>query len=78
MLQFMDRRRKKTGLTTGWLGRIGAVQTEEEICWEEWVLDVSVARPRSETGSAGMNRVYHNALTCKQTGSRRIVPWRGR
>lgn len=74
----MDRRRKKAGLTTGWLGRIGAVQTEEEVCWEQWVLDISVARPRSETGLAAIFGTCQSALTREQIESRRIVPWRGR
>lgn len=51
MVQLFDRKRRKTGITGGWLGRFGgAHQTEEEICWEEWVVQVVVARPRTEAG----------------------------
>ena len=51
MVRFHDRKRRKTGITTGWLGRLGgAAQTEEEVCWEEWCVQVIVARPRSEAG----------------------------
>jgi autophagy-related protein 101 len=52
VVRFYDRKRKKTGITTGWLGRLGGVaQTEEEVCWEEWCVQVIVARPRSEAGN---------------------------
>lgn len=51
VVQLFDRKRRKTGLTSGWLGRLGgATQTEDEVCWEEWVVQVVVARPRTETG----------------------------
>lgn len=53
VVQFFDRKRRKTGYTGGWLGRLGGgggVQTDEEVCWEEWCLQVVVARPRSEAG----------------------------
>jgi autophagy-related protein 101 len=51
VIQFYDRKRRKTGYTGGWLGRLGGGgQTEEEVCWEEWTLQIVVARPRSEAG----------------------------
>lgn len=51
VVRFFDRKRRKTGITTGWLGRLGGGgQTEEEVCWEEWCVQVIVARPRSEAG----------------------------
>lgn len=51
VVQFYDRKRRRTGYTGGWLGRLGGVgQTEDEVCWEEWVLQVIVAKPRSEAG----------------------------
>ena len=50
-VQFLDRKRRKIGITGGWLGRLGGGgQTEEEVCWEEWTIEVVVARPRSEAG----------------------------
>lgn len=52
VVQLFDRKRRKTGITGGWLGRFGGThQTEEEICWEEWVVQVVVARPRTEAGT---------------------------
>lgn len=51
VVQLFDRKRRKTGITGGWLGRLGGGhQTEEEVCWEEWVVQVVVAKPRSEAG----------------------------
>jgi autophagy-related protein 101 len=53
VVQFFDRKRRKTGYTGGWLGRLGGggnAQTDVEVCWEEWCLQVVVARPRSEAG----------------------------
>jgi autophagy-related protein 101 len=61
-VQFFDRkRRRNTGITGGWLGRLGGgnLNTEEEVCWEEWSIEVVVARPRTEAGrcstACGMN-----------------------
>lgn len=50
MVRFFDRKRRKTGITGGWLGRLGGGQTEEEVCWEEWCVQVILAKPRSEAG----------------------------
>lgn len=51
VVQFYDRKRRRTGYTGGWLGRLGGGgQTEDEVCWEEWCVQVVVARPRSEAG----------------------------
>ena len=51
VVQLYDRKRRKVGITGGWLGRLGgATQTEDEVCWEEWVIQVVVARPRTEAG----------------------------
>lgn len=51
-VQFFDRKRRKTGITGGWLGRLGGGQTDDEVCWESWVVEVVVARPRSEAGKS--------------------------
>lgn len=52
-VQFFDRkRRRNTGITGGWLGRLGGgnVNADEEVCWEEWCIEVVVAKPRTEAG----------------------------
>lgn len=53
-VQFFDRkRRRNAGIAGGWLGRLGGgnLNTEEEVCWEEWCIEVVVARPRTEAGT---------------------------
>jgi len=63
VVRFYDRKRRKTGLTTGWLGRLGGGgQTEEEICWEEWCVQVIVARPRSEADRIKVRRAMESSL----------------
>ena len=52
-VQFFDRkRRRNTGITGGWLGRLGGgnINADEEVCWEEWCIEVVVAKPRTEAG----------------------------
>jgi autophagy-related protein 101 len=39
-VQFFERRRRKAWFTKG----------EEEVCWEQWTLDVTLATPRTENG----------------------------
>lgn len=62
VVQLFDRKRRKTGITGGWLGRLGGVQTEEEVCWEEWVLQVVVARPRTEGDRLKVRRAMETSL----------------
>lgn len=63
MVRFFDRKRRKTGITGGWLGRLGGGgQTEEEVCWEEWCLQVVVARPRSEADRIKVRRATESSL----------------
>ncbi|KAL2401390.1 hypothetical protein ABEF93_005697 [Exophiala dermatitidis] len=63
VVRFYDRKRRKTGITTGWLGRLGGGgQTEEEVCWEEWCVQVIVARPRSEADRIKVRRAMESSL----------------
>jgi len=63
VVRFFDRKRRKTGITGGWLGRLGGGgQTEEEVCWEEWCLQVVVARPRSEADRIKVRRATESSL----------------
>jgi len=39
-VQFFEKRRRKAWFTKG----------EEEVCWEQWTLDVTLATPRTESG----------------------------
>lgn len=46
-VQFFEKRRRK-GSGLGWFG--GGAKTEEEVCWEVWRLEVTLATPKTETG----------------------------
>ena len=43
---FEKRRRKAAGL--GWF--TGGVKSDEEVCWESWCLEVTLATPKTEIG----------------------------
>jgi len=63
VVRFFDRKRRRTGITTGWLGRLGGGgQTDEEVCWEEWCVQVIVARPRSEADRIKVRRAMDSSL----------------
>ncbi|RMZ91974.1 hypothetical protein DV736_g771, partial [Chaetothyriales sp. CBS 134916] len=63
VVRFFDRKRRKSAYTGGWLGRLGGGgQTEEEVCWEEWCLQVVVARPRSEADRIKVRRAMESSL----------------
>jgi hypothetical protein len=47
-VQFFEKRRRKSGLWFGGLGGKG----EEEICWEIWSVEVTLATPRTEQGES--------------------------
>lgn len=75
VVRFYDRKRRKGGITTGWLGRLGGGgQTEEEICWEEWCVQVIVARPRSEAGELSPFRSNIPFSRCATRNSSFRVP----
>ena len=44
-IQFFEKRRRKSG----WLGGMGR-GGDEEVCWEEWLLEVTIAKPKTESG----------------------------
>lgn len=47
-VQFFEKRRRKGG-GLGWF--TGAGRSEEEVCWEIWTLEVTIATPRTEAGT---------------------------
>lgn len=47
-VQFFEKRRRKGGL---WFGGLSG-KNEEEVCWEIWTLDVTIATPRTESGES--------------------------
>jgi autophagy-related protein 101 len=40
-VQFFEKKRRKAWFAKG----------EEEVCWEQWTLDVTLATPRTESGT---------------------------
>lgn len=46
-VEFYEKKRRRSGL---WFGGL-AGKGEEEVCWEMWTLDVTIATPRTESGT---------------------------
>jgi len=44
-VQFFEKKRRRGGL--GWFG---GGKAEEEVCWEVWMLEITLATPRTEAG----------------------------
>ncbi|KAK2765967.1 hypothetical protein FQN54_007482 [Arachnomyces sp. PD_36] len=57
-VQFFEKRRRKGGLWFGGLGGKG----EEEICWEIWTVDVTIATPRTESERAKVRKAMEKML----------------
>lgn len=47
-VQFFEKKRRKA-----WFSK-----TEEEVCWEQWTLDVTLATPRTESGQSVDTRIW--------------------
>jgi len=45
-VQFFEKKRRRGGL--GWFG---GGKAEEEVCWEVWMLEITLATPRTEAGN---------------------------
>lgn len=45
-MEFYEKKRRRSGMWFGGLAGNG----EEEVCWEIWTLDVTIATPRTESG----------------------------
>jgi len=53
VVQFLERKRRK-----GWFGGKG----EEELPWETWILDVTLATPRTENEAVKARRAMESSL----------------
>jgi len=51
-VQFFEKRRRKAWFTKG----------EEEVCWEQWTLDVTLATPRTESERAKVRKAMETML----------------
>ena len=49
-VQFFEKKRRKGGGGLGWFG--GGGRGEEEVCWELWRLEVTLATPKTEAGTS--------------------------
>lgn len=45
-VEFYEKKRRRSGM---WFGGL-AGKGDEEVCWEIWTLDVTIATPRTESG----------------------------
>ncbi|KAJ5689543.1 hypothetical protein N7462_003935 [Penicillium macrosclerotiorum] len=57
-VEFYEKKRRRTGL---WFGGL-AGKGEEEVCWEIWTLDVTIATPRTESERAKVRKAMANML----------------
>lgn len=46
-VEFYEKRRRRSGI---WFGGLAGKGGDEEVCWEIWTLDVTIATPRTESG----------------------------
>ncbi|MCJ1282976.1 hypothetical protein MMC26_002303 [Xylographa opegraphella] len=58
-VQFFERRRRKAG-GLGWF--TGGTKTEEEVCWEIWRLEVTLATPKTETERTKVTKAMETTL----------------
>ncbi|GKZ33536.1 hypothetical protein AbraIFM66950_003440 [Aspergillus brasiliensis] len=57
-VEFYEKRRRRPGTWFGGLSGKG----EEEVCWEVWNLDVTIATPRTESERAKVRKAMENML----------------
>lgn len=61
VLFFEKRRKKATGYGMGgFFG--GKSQQDEQLCWEQWLLDVTLARPRNEADAEKVRNAMEKSL----------------
>ncbi|KAF2086841.1 DUF1649-domain-containing protein [Saccharata proteae CBS 121410] len=58
-IQFFEKRRRKSYFPFGTLGKARA---DEEVCWEMWTLDVTLATPRTEGEVVKVRRAMEKSL----------------
>jgi hypothetical protein len=65
-VQFFEKKRRKAWFMKG----------EEEVCWEQWTLDVTLATPRTESGMCSCYLQICGADLSSQRELRFAKPWR--
>ena len=53
-VHFFEKKRRKAGSGLGWFG---AAKGEEDVVWEKWNLEVTLATPRTEDGQMGHSTI---------------------
>jgi hypothetical protein len=73
-VEFFEKKRRRSGL---WFGGL-AGKGEEEVCWEIWTLDVTIATPRTESGMSPRDAFYldQQSLTSLQNERRCARRWK--
>jgi autophagy-related protein 101 len=68
-VQFYEKRRRKTWLRAA----------EEEVCWEQWTVNVTLATPKTESGKLAFSRyptsVVHTAFSSAASIANRRMRW---
>lgn len=59
VVQFFEKKRKKTYF----FGK-----ADEEVCWEQWTLDVTLATPRTDSGTLLRVGIYHSLTVTNRAG----------
>ena len=67
-VKFFEKKRRKGGLWFGGLSGKG----EEEICWEIWTVDVTIATPRTESGRCPLSKTFLPCLLLPNHAGLRI------
>ncbi|KKK17971.1 hypothetical protein P175DRAFT_0553996 [Aspergillus ochraceoroseus IBT 24754] len=57
-VEFYEKKRRRSGI---WFSGL-AGKAEEEVCWEVWNLDVTIATPRTESERAKVRKAMENML----------------
>ncbi|EYE93431.1 autophagy-related protein 101 [Aspergillus ruber CBS 135680] len=60
-VEFYEKKRRRPGM---WFGGLAGMtgKGEEEVCWEIWTLDVTIATPRTESERAKVRKAMENML----------------
>lgn len=74
-VEFYEKKRRRSGM---WFGGL-AGKGEEEVCWEIWTLDVTIATPRTESGKFNIGIWLERDLSgsCLERGLEHFVNFHG-
>lgn len=67
-MQFFEKTRRRKSY-------FGFGKQDEEVCWETWILDVTLATPRTDSGECAF-REQRQECSSKELHSRSLLPGR--